>query len=523
MARLFNGTSDYLTGTLDLSSTAIVTVSFRLWWDVFANNDDWALSYTSNPDAGFNGFAVSPNHNSGAFSMAFSGPGGSTYWADFFTRPSAAAWHLYTFVFDRTNKVNKAWVDGSSQSLTVDTHNAAAGGNNFDSTSKELNVMRLGTNLLWGAGRMAELAIWDVELSSGDLATLHRGTLPDSVDNANLLGYWPMCGLASPEPAVVGSDLTVSGATATAHPVPSSVCSEKGYQRIVGPRQLAAAAETFYTVPTGARFSIRNVVANNPSGGEVEFTLSAGTDAAGTRLLDQKEVAAGELYVSRRATHHTLDAGEKLQGYFSPFASPTLLDSFTGSDETPITTNWTCPIYPTDDGLRRISNQLVPIVGGDLYSSGYYDLASFGPDCFAGITVVTRGADTFHLRVHARLLEEGTTNFDGYCVRLFFSAGTDTAFIERTDNNTQTILATIGQEFAAGDAVGISCIGSAISAWRKPVGGAWTLLGTATDATYASAGRLAIEVIGDAGVFDDFVGGDINPPVLVIDGLLEAV
>jgi hypothetical protein len=224
MARLFNGTSDYLTATLDLSSTAVITVTFRLYWDSYANNDDWALSYSSNPDAGFEAFAVSPNHNSGNFQITMSGPGGSVYWGDFFARPSAAAWHLYTFVFDRTTPVNKAWVDGVSQTLSIDQHNAAVTGN-FSGASTALNIMRLGIDLLWGAGRMAELAIWDAELSAADLVSLHAGTLPRDLDRPDLGFYLPIGGTTSPEPAVVGNPATVNGAVFADHPIWNPIIS----------------------------------------------------------------------------------------------------------------------------------------------------------------------------------------------------------------------------------------------------------------------------------------------------------
>ena len=88
-----------------------------------------------------------------------------------------------------------------------------------------------------------------------------------------------------------------------------------GYQRIVGPLQLATSATDLFTVPTGMRVEIRGVHVNNPSGGEIEFTLSVDADAAGTRLLDQKAVGAGDSYNGRRAMNHTLVAGEKLQGF----------------------------------------------------------------------------------------------------------------------------------------------------------------------------------------------------------------
>jgi hypothetical protein len=291
MARLFNGTSDYLTGTLDLSSTAIVTVTCRLYWDAYATDGDRAMEYTNNPDAGFNGFMIAPNESGSLFGCGISGPGGSTYWTDTFTRPSAAAWHLYTFVFNRTTPVNKAWVDGVSQTLTTQTHNGAAGGNNFDGTSTEINVMRRGTGILFGAGRMAEIAIWNHELSAGDLTALHSGARPSTVDRANLLFYCPVTGAASPEPSVVGNSLTVNGAVFTAHPI-DFVEPGRSYKRFVGPAALSATPETLYTVPYNGRSVIRNIYANNPSGADAALTLGiALPDAYADEVLSDSPVA----------------------------------------------------------------------------------------------------------------------------------------------------------------------------------------------------------------------------------------
>jgi hypothetical protein len=220
MARLFDGINDSLEATVDLSSTAIVTVTMRLYWDAYASDGDLALEFTPDLGAGFNGFGVQPNAT-GVFVCGMGGPAGGTFWTDSFTRPSAAAWHLYTFVFDRTAKVNKAWVDGVSQSLSVDSHTATLS-NNFDNST--LNVMSRNNASLFGAGRMAEVAIWSGELSAGDLALLHAGSLPGSVNRSNLLFYCPVCGLASPELSVVGSNATVNGAVFAASPVPSPDC-----------------------------------------------------------------------------------------------------------------------------------------------------------------------------------------------------------------------------------------------------------------------------------------------------------
>jgi hypothetical protein len=217
VARLFNGTSDAASVALDLSTSPIITVSFRMYWNAFASDDDLAAEYTVDYN-GRNGFLIDPN--SGAvFVAGMSSPGG--FWVDQFARPSAAAWHLYTFVFDRTTPANKVWVDGISQSLTVTSHSTFGGGN-FDNAT--LFLMSRNAASLFGAGRMAEIAIWDVELSAGNLTLLHDGALPSSVDSGNLLSYWPVCGLASPEPAVVGASLTVTGATFADHPVVNPSC-----------------------------------------------------------------------------------------------------------------------------------------------------------------------------------------------------------------------------------------------------------------------------------------------------------
>ena len=90
---------------------------------------------------------------------------------------------------------------------------------------------------------------------------------------------------------------------------------EPGYQRIVGPEQLAAAAATVFTVPTGMKAELRSVDLNNPSGSLRKVTLSVGTDAAATRVLELLDIPAGGSLNLRRGINHTLEAGETLQAY----------------------------------------------------------------------------------------------------------------------------------------------------------------------------------------------------------------
>ena len=63
--------------------------------------------------------------------------------------------------------------------------------------------------------------------------------------------------------------------------------------RLHGPAQVAATPATKYTVPAGRKAILRHIHVQNPSGSPVTFTMSIGTDAAGTRLYDARSIAAG--------------------------------------------------------------------------------------------------------------------------------------------------------------------------------------------------------------------------------------
>lgn len=69
-------------------------------------------------------------------------------------------------------------------------------------------------------------------------------------------------------------------------------------------------------------------------------------------------------------------------------------------------------------------------------------------------------------------------------------------------------LASASLTLAAGDSMGISCVGTLITGWTKIGAGAWTAFGSATDATYAS-GNIGV-VAQAAGLnLDEFGGGAI--------------
>lgn len=61
--------------------------------------------------------------------------------------------------------------------------------------------------------------------------------------------------------------------------------------RLAGPALVSNSAATKYTGPSGGAL-IRSIHVSNPTASAVDFTLSIGADAAGTRLYDGYPIAA---------------------------------------------------------------------------------------------------------------------------------------------------------------------------------------------------------------------------------------
>jgi len=96
-------------------------------------------------------FVLDPNWSGSAnFEVSMSNSGSRR--GDTFTRPTAAAWHFYTFVLDRVTPVNAVYVDGATKTLTTETHTAVTG--NFANAT--LNIMSRTISTLFGAGTLQE-------------------------------------------------------------------------------------------------------------------------------------------------------------------------------------------------------------------------------------------------------------------------------------------------------------------------------------------------------------------------------
>lgn len=226
MARTFNGTSDYGSVALNLSAYKTLSVYLAGWWDAFLNNDDFLMEYTPNSNSA-NGFFIDPNDSGGVFGFYLKDSGLAGFNSAFATRFSAGAWHRLLITMDRNGtsaQQIQGYLDGADWGLTqVGT---AACASNFDNST--LYIMSRGGVNLFGAGRLADLAIWGgVLLTNEEAAALTSGAVfPHSIRPERLINYEPVCGVDNPEPdcSPSNADMTVVGTTRSRHPVLNPLC-----------------------------------------------------------------------------------------------------------------------------------------------------------------------------------------------------------------------------------------------------------------------------------------------------------
>ncbi len=171
----FNGSSDSGSIPLNLSETGKLTVEFWLKWNQYANNDALAMEFTPNFNENAGGFIVDPN--AGEFGGTFGVGIGtdSNRNSVFFARPSAGVWHHYAIVIDTgvaPGEEITPYVDG--QAVSFQQESAASGQGNFANST--LYLMSRDGSSLFGAGQLAELAIYDQPLSATTVFAHYHST-----------------------------------------------------------------------------------------------------------------------------------------------------------------------------------------------------------------------------------------------------------------------------------------------------------------------------------------------------------
>lgn len=185
------------------------------------------------------------------------------------------------------------------------------------------------------------------------------------------------------------------------------------------------------------------------------------------------------------------------------FPTTGLLDQFDRADEgPPPSANWTNDIFGAgNNGLSVISNECGSSAG---VANGYWSPVAFGPDCEVYCTVaVAPLADTGKIRLYLRLQNIGTGTTDGYLTELPKALGS--VIIYRVDNAGITLLDFVSTPaFAAGDVLGFEAVGTALTVYKNGA----AIIAT-TDATYAGAGYVGVQLPDTTTRIDNFGGGTI--------------
>lgn len=220
MARLFNGTSDFLASASALNLSADQRIAIAFWTDTtFAADDNILLE-----------LSVNSNTNDGTFKVIADESGSNTFWVDMAGNvgknirncppPPSSTWHQVVINLNFGNpaatEIESIYIDAVPQTLsgTSTVDNTGTFGNYV------LYVMSRAGAALFADGALADLAIWapSSALSQADVTALQTARA-GTVRPGELAYYWPLLGTTSPEPATVGAiALNVTGATQTADP-----------------------------------------------------------------------------------------------------------------------------------------------------------------------------------------------------------------------------------------------------------------------------------------------------------------
>lgn len=137
---------------------------------------------------------------------------GATAQADTTTGFSANTWHHACAVFN-SNTSRSAYLDGGS-----------AATNTTSVTDPTADFTAVGTMLRSAAtqfmsGRQADAAIWNVALTQSEIQALSKGFPAHLIRPQNLVAYWPLNGLQSPEVDLSGNanNLTLVGTAKANH------------------------------------------------------------------------------------------------------------------------------------------------------------------------------------------------------------------------------------------------------------------------------------------------------------------
>lgn len=194
-----------------------------------------------------------------------------------------------------------------------------------------------------------------------------------------------------------------------------------------------------------------------------------------------------------------------------PFPTTGVLDTFTRADDpSSAGTNWTV----INQSLGIISNTLYNPVGSG-FSIGYWNPATYGPDSECYFTIPTLPGSGQEVSAWLRMTNTSLAVFT--CYGFTWTGGTQNLRIRKFVSGSATDLNNATVAVAAGEKLGVECIGTTLTAYLFS-GGSWSSVLTTTDTSISAAGALGVTIQNGIARLDDFAGGQVVAAVPFVPG-----
>lgn len=198
-----------------------------------------------------------------------------------------------------------------------------------------------------------------------------------------------------------------------------------------------------------------------------------------------------------------------------PFPTTNVLDTFTGTDEDPITTNWSTPVRTGSGNVERWSGT------AEGPGDAWYDLEEFGPDIEVYCTLAAVSAiDTNHVGLLGCIDGEGTSSATFYWLTWYRNGASWYVSVSRYNTGTYTnLVSEYGPvpTLVAGDGIGMEIVGNVIKAYHRS-SGVWSNIYTYDDSgaggKITTAGFIGFQADDSDFKVDDFGGGNYQSVTL---------
>lgn len=222
MSRLFDGTDDNLAFTASAPVSG-PPLTVACWLRPTSNANGTAVGLSRN-DNGNGYWALGADGSSVPFFEQGGNTGGAASTATAGAALPTTSWSHLTGVCAAANSRTcyRNGVAGTTltTSLTTTCNQWTIG-----------DLRLLATDLSFRNGHIAEVGVWNVALTTGEINALAKGVSPRLIRPGNLVGYVPLRGTASPEPDYTAGQrhLTVTGAApGTTNPPTSPIWASSG-------------------------------------------------------------------------------------------------------------------------------------------------------------------------------------------------------------------------------------------------------------------------------------------------------